>query len=64
MYKAANLLNKIVFVSIAFPVFSCVRDDAEINIVERDLKSAWSGAVFLNGIYLANILLAVEFKGY
>lgn len=50
--------------SVAFPGFSSESDDAEINIVERYLKSAWGGAIFPDGIYLANVLFAIEFKWY
>jgi hypothetical protein len=64
MDQAANLFDEAVFISIAFPCFACKSDDAEINIVQCDLESAGIGTIFFNGIYLANILLAIEFKGY
>jgi len=64
MYQTPNLLHQRFFMSIAFPSFSGESDDAEINIVERYLKSAWSRAIFPDGIYLANVLFAIEFKWY
>jgi hypothetical protein len=64
MNQAPDLFNKAIFVSVAFPRFAGKSDDAEINIIQGNLESTGIGTVFFNGADFANILLAVEFKGY
>ena len=62
MNEAADLFNEVFFACVALPRFSCISDDAEIDIIQCNLESVWVGTVFFDGMNFANISFAVKFK--
>lgn len=64
MYQTADLFNKRLFVSVAFPCIAGEGDDAKVNIVQCNLEGVRVRAVFFYGAQFANIMFAIKLEWY